>query len=209
MFFDGAEVFVVAGGPSLRGFDWRRLDGRRVIAINRAYEVLPGAEALWWSDARFFRNHRAGLMAHGAALKATFAYLYEDDELPKGVLRYKLSGQQGFDPDQNALRSGNNSTYAAIHLAAHLGARRIVILGLDMKHGPSGETHWHDGHKGLLNPAHVMESAMLPLFSGLVGPLEQRGIEVVNANPGSALEVWPRIAVDQALPPCNANAPTS
>ena len=69
--FSAGRTVIVAGGPSLAGFDWRRLDGERVIAINRACEVLPHADVLWWSDAGFARRHGRALADHPAPVKAT------------------------------------------------------------------------------------------------------------------------------------------
>lgn len=197
--FEGKTVFVVAGGPSLRGFNFRRLDGRNVIAINRGYEVLPEAQVLWWSDARFWRHHRMGLITHNARWKATGDVGYVDsDILPAWVVRYHFTGHAGLDPEPTNLRTGNNSSFAAIHLAAHIGARRIVLLGVDMRHGPAGETHFHEGH-GVLHLEETMTKLMIPYFESLAGPLAERGIEVINASPDSALAIWPRVTIDEGL----------
>lgn len=197
--FEGQPVIIVAGGPSLIGFDWSRLTGKNVIAINRAYEVVPGAAVLWWSDSRFWRHHRDGLGAHGAMWKATCNINYhESDALPDWVKQYVISGHKGFDEDPGKLRSGNNSAFAATHLAAHLGARRIILLGVDMRHGPAGETHFHDGH-GMQHLEQTLTDLMVPYFGSLAEPLAERGIEVINASPDSALGIWPRRTIDEGL----------
>lgn len=196
---DGETVFICAGGPSLIGFDWRRLDGRRVIAINRALEFVPGADVLWWSDASFWRRNRDAIMAHEAPIKATCQVDYRDeDELPQEIVQYHFTGGIGFDERPGCLRHGNNGGYAAIHLAAHLGAARIVLLGVDMKYGPAGESHFHGGH-GLVHREAVLTELMLPHFEPLVKPLQRRGITVLNASPDSALRCWPRCSIDEGL----------
>lgn len=197
--FASASVYIIAGGPSLADFDFRRLAGRSTIAINRAHEALGSATLLWWSDPNFWRKHREALLAHPAPWKATGALNRRDlVDYPPEIVTYRFTGIEGFDPDPLCLRTGNNSAYAAMHLAAHLGARRIVLLGVDMQHGPNGETHWHGGH-GLLHQERTLTEKMLPLFAGLVAPLAERGIEVMNANPDSALALWPRCTIDEAL----------
>lgn len=197
--FEGQTIAIMAGGPSLRGFQWERLLHAPVIAINRAYEVLPMASLLWWSDARFWRHHQAGITAHRASWKATCQIGYHDgNPLPTWVTKYSFTGKDGFDPDPQCLRHGNNSAYAAMHLAAHLGARKLVLLGVDMRHGPAGETHFHDGH-GLPHQEQTLTQLMIPYFSTLAGPLAERGIEVINASPNSALTVWPRCSIDEGL----------
>lgn len=211
--FEGQAVALVAGGPSLRGFDFERLRGFPVIAINRALEVLPFAHVLWWTDASFWRRRRDAIMAHRAIWKATCqTHYHETDALPESVIQYRFTGHQGFDEDPRCLRSGNNSTYAAMHLLAHQRPARIVLFGVDMQHGPAGETHFHDGH-GLPHTESTLTNLMLPYFEGLVAPLAARGIEVINASPQSALRLWPRCSIDEGLAclesPSSANSPSS
>lgn len=197
--FEGQPVVIVAGGPSLAGFSWSRLAGLNVIAINRAYENVPGAQVLWWSDARFWRNHQAGLTRHKAPWKATCAVNYHaGDALPVYIHQYAFTRVDGFDPNPAYLRTGNNSAYAATHLAAHLGTNRIVLLGVDMRHGERGETHFHGGH-GCLHQESTLSRLMVPHFATLAGPLAERGIEVINASPNSALVLWPRCTIDEGL----------
>src|SRR6266567_2641979 len=98
--FEDQPVVICAGGPSLKGFAWERLCGLNVIAINRAYADIPFAQVLWWSDARFWRNHREGLAKHTAPFKATCAVNYHAGEaLPAYVHQYPFKAVDGFDED--------------------------------------------------------------------------------------------------------------
>lgn len=197
--FASATVCLVAGGPSLKNFDWSRLHGRQVIAINRAFETCPQAQVLWWSDHLFYLRNREAIDAHAAPYKATGLRSNEQHaDLAAEVHRYRFTGLHGLDAEPGCVRTGNNSAFAALHLAAHLGARKIVLLGVDMKHGAAGETHWHNGH-GIAHIEHTLTHQMLPYFESLKEPLAALGIEVLNANPESALLTWPRMTFDQAL----------
>jgi hypothetical protein len=197
--FEGQAVAIVAGGPSLVGFDWEQLRGVPAIAINRAYEVMPFAPVLWWTDAKFWRGHHAGIEAHRAIWKATCQVGYQGIEpLPSWVTQYRFTETGGFDPDPKNLRSGNNSAYAAMHLAAHLGARRLVLLGVDMRHGAGGATHFHGGY-GTPHLEENLARYMVPFFDTLAAPLAERKVEVINASPESALTVWPRCSIIEGL----------
>ena len=196
--FAGHTAIVCAGGPSLRGFDFSRLAGRKVIAINRAHEFIPGADVLWWSDAMFFRRNRDAVMAHAAPYKATCQVDYAPGDLPPGVIQYRFTGSRGFDEQPGCLRHGNNGTHAAIHLAAHLGAQKIVVLGLDMRYDKHGRSHFHDGH-GVMHAEVTLTRLMLPHFKPLADALAARGVEVINASPKSALTIWPRCSIDEGL----------
>lgn len=204
--FEGETAFVVAGGPSLKGFSFDRLRGRNTIAINRAHEFLDDARVLWWSDARYWRKARETLMAHAAPYKATCQMQYDPaDAVPAEVHVYQFSGLDGFDSRPGYLRHGNNGAYAALHLAAHLGARRIILLGVDMRHGRAGETHFHDGYEPMsktmreTHEQNTLTRLMLPYFRTLVKPLAELGIEVLNASPESRLDCWPRVSIDEGL----------
>lgn len=191
-------MIVCAGGPSLTGFDFARLAGKNVIAINRALEFVPAATVLWWSDARFWFNHQEKILAHAARWKATAGVNYGSEVLPGHIHQYRVTGHKGFDPAPDAVRSGNNSAYAAMHLSAHLGARKIIALGLDMKHGPKGESHFHGGH-GFQHQEATLTDLMIPWFKTLAPHLAERQIEVFNASRDSALTVWRRCSIDEGL----------
>lgn len=194
--FAGQPVIIVAGGPSLLGFDFSRLL-KNVIAINRAHEFLPAAQVLWWSDAIFWHWNKDKLLAHPAPWKATCQIEYRDDDLPEGIHQYRFTGLEGFDARAGCLRHGNNSAYAAMHLAVHLGARFLILLGLDMCHAGS-RTHFHGGH-GIPHKEETLTRLMIPYFQSLASPLAERGIRVLNASPDSALRVWPRCTIEQGL----------
>lgn len=201
--FHEQTVFIVAGGPSLRGFDFGRLAGRRTVAINLAFRDLRAADVLWWTDAYFWHMHSAALLAHGATWKATGDVQYDRGVPPAPVEKYRFTGMTGFDADIRCLRHGNNSGYAAMHLAVHLGASRLVLLGFDMRHGACGLTHYHGGHlqdgKPLLHQESDLQDLMMPNFQTLAGPLRDRGVSVFNASPDSALTVWPRCTINEGL----------
>lgn len=198
--FQGQAVVICAGGPSLRGFDFRRLSGLNTVAINRAHEFIPDAKILWWSDARYWRRARETLMAHSAPYKATCHLdYYPQDAVPDSVHVYRMTGVNGFDEDPYCLRSGNNSAFAALHLVAHMRPRLIVLLGIDMGHGPHGESHFHDGHGETYHRPDLMRNYMLPHFGSLAKPLADRSIEVINASPNSAVTCWPRCTIDAGL----------
>lgn len=203
--FETQTVIVCASGPSLTGFDYSRLRDRNVIAINREHEVIPTAQVLWWSDARYWRGeiegrkNRDSLLAHPAPYKATCQMDYRpDDDIPPEIIEYRFTGALGFDPDPRCLKHGNNGAYAAIHLAAHLGAKMIVLLGVDMRYSPDGRSHRHQGH-GLVHTEQTLTQLMLPHFNTLAGPLSELGIEVLNASPDSALRTWPCVSIDEGL----------
>lgn len=194
-------MVVCAGGPSLKGLDLAALlASRNVIAINRAHEFLPFARVLWWTDARYWRRAARSLIDHDAPWKATGNLEYHKRELPlMDVQQYLFTGADGFDENPEHLRHGWNSAYAATHLAVHLGARRIVLLGVDLRHdGTPAGRNFHSGYGVGPPPDDTMEKWKAS-FSTLAPILAAKGVEVINGSPDSALTIWPRRTVQDAL----------
>lgn len=195
--FEGQTVAIVGSGPSMTGFDYSRLAGLPTVAINRRHEDLPDATVLWWTDAMYWRRARGTLKAHAAPYKATCRMHYVEVELQDlaaaQIHVYEMTGLRGFDPNPAFLRHGNNGGFAAMHLAAHLGAKTLVLFGLDMHTAPDGATHCDGGHGLAMHADHTFLNRMLPYFESLAEPLAERGIGVFNASPDSAIRCWPRV----------------
>ena len=109
--------------------------------------------------------------------------------------RYKLTGHKVLDMKPGHLKSGNNSGYAAINLAIHMGAKVVILLGFDMKFDAAG-SHWHEGHK-IANRERQF-SKMLPFFDTLPVELKRVGVSVINACEDSRIDVFPKIRLECA-----------
>lgn len=181
-------IYCVGGGPSLKGFTWNKLAGRRVIAVNRAYETCPNAEAVYFSDLRFWLWHRDGLLAHKGRLITGAKHVSH----PR-VETWLLTGKSGLELSNGKLKSGNNSGYAAMNLAVHLKARRIILLGYDMRF-LDGKCHWHSGH--IVQMQERVFDNMIPYFDTLGSALAVLNIEVINASPDSALETFEKCDIN-------------
>ena len=65
---------------------------------------------------------------------------------PPSSFSYPTSSGRRNGLGKRGLRVNGNSGAGAINLAYHFGARRILLVGMDMKPGPNGEKHWHPDH---------------------------------------------------------------
>lgn len=98
--------------------------------------------------------------------------------------------------------SGGNSGFQAINLAVQLGAKRIVLVGYDMR--LDGGIHWHGEHeKALNNPnlGHIIK--WRKIIDEAAGDLAALGIEVVNVGACSALTAYPFMDLQDALDVCD------
>lgn len=182
-------MYLIAGGPSLDEFPWDKLRGEPCIAITRSFERAPWADVLYFTDARFWEWYHAELSTWKGNIVTAAKPARIHPTFPRMEF-YKLTMARGLDLRPNCLRHGNSSGYAAINLAVHLGAKRIYLLGYDMKF-KDGKSHHHGGHP--VRNTETVFTKMLPFFPSIVEPLKKHGIEVLNANPDSAIECFPKI----------------
>lgn len=186
--FKGDTIVIVAGGPSLTADQVNYCRGRaRVLVINDGYLLAPWADALYACDFPWWSAHDG--VADFAGLKFT-----QDERPPKqwpDVHRIAGIHAPGLSLDPDLIHFGGNSGYQAINLAVHLGAKRIVLLGFDLRLGDDGKRHWFGDHRaGLNNPDAGHMARWLDNFATMIPDLERAGVEVINCTPGSALECF-------------------
>lgn len=191
----GETAFLLGCGPSLAQAHTSQLrDAGRVIAINDAYLKAPWADVLYFTDRKWYQQH-----AEQVAAAFWGRHIVTLDNRLDGVKTLRSTGQTGLETDPACLRHGSNSGYAAIGLAYHFGATRIVLIGYDMQL-QGGQTHWRHREKDAGEAfQRTLTNVMLPNFSSLVTPLAEAGVEVINCTPGSALKVWPIESLDVVL----------
>ncbi len=194
----GSTIACLGGGPSLTQVQVDTLHGRaRVIAVNDAWRLAPWVEVLYACDWRWWLKY-VGVPDY-SGLKVTLSNSRGHLDAHPDIQVLENTGTEGLEHDPGGLRTGRNGGYQAINLAVHLGAARILLLGYDMKPDASGRTHWFGDHDDWPTRASVFENVMLPHYAGLARELKALGVAVVNCTPGSALETFPRMPLEQAL----------
>lgn len=190
-----STIVCLGTGPSLTVEDVNAVRGHsRVIAVNDAYRLAPWADVLYACDAKWWRWHKGVPSFQG------LKYALEHRDIHwLGVQLLKKTGREGLERDPSGLRTGHNSGYQAINLAVHLGARRIVLLGYDMGHGPNKPTHFFGDHPHAIRTVSDYQT-FARHFALLVEPLRAAGVEIVNCSRRTALTCFPRQSLEQALP---------
>lgn len=189
------ETVVILGcGPSLTQVNTSILQRRRVIATNDSFLYYPFADILYFCDQTWWSQNKA-LVADNFLGRSIVTM----STLIHGVKTLRCSGELGLDPDPGAIRHGGNSGFQAIHLAYHLGASQILLVGFDM-HVPNGRLHWRarttmQTAEGFGRTLGIMRSK----FASIAQPLEDAGVQVINCTPGSALDIWPFASLEEAL----------
>ena len=186
-------VVCLGGGPSLTREDVEWCRGKAtVIAINDAYKLAPWADVLYACDAKWWKWHR------GVPEFSGLKYALEADagQWPN-VQVLENTGEHGIETQPTGLRTGRNGGYQAINLAVHLGATRVLLLGYDMQAKKGQPSHWFGEHPVAIRSPFQM---FLEHFPAIVTPLRQLGVTVINCSRETALELFPRMTIQEALP---------
>lgn len=91
----------------------------------------------------------------------------------------------------------NNSGTAALALSAHLGARRILMVGYDCQR-TGGQTHSHGDHPPSLGNAKSMPD-WPEKFERCAAHLRKLGVEVINCSRATALTCFTRGELEEWL----------
>jgi uncharacterized Rossmann fold enzyme len=192
--FLGETIYIVGGGPSLKDFDFEKLRNKIVIAVNKAFLYLPFAQVLYWSDSSFYDSFKKEIHLF-KGIKATKNPSPKTDD----IINLVETGRDGLELEPNAIRTGGNSGYAAINVAYHLGAKKIILMGFDAKNGPGGNTHWHDGYNKKGASDEVMQRNWLPHYYSIVNALEDRRVKIYNTSKFSEIKEIEKITITEAL----------
>lgn len=185
----GATVVILATGQSLSSSQiWNVYRAKRdrdwkVLAINDAVFLAWWADAVFVPDERWWKKWNWLPGYQGLRLSAS----NHAKSFPHNIWTLENTGREGFDPDPKNLRTGKNSGYMTIHFALHAGAKRILLLGYDM-HGE----HYFGKHEDW-NQKPGLYDQWLPNFKALTYAAHERGVEILNCTPGSALKAFPAV----------------
>jgi hypothetical protein len=186
-------AWIVCGGPSLRGFDFQSLRGRKVIAINSSIMSVPFADFLFFGDRRWWVHNQHRLPAREGRIVSNSPTVNDQ----RILTMQKVKPPPGIVDDRTVLPMSWTSLGPAMQLAVHLGASRLILLGADCNAAPDGKMHHHDEHPW---PQHVKWQALqLEAIEATVRPLRKRGVEVINTSLASSIPWWTKRPVAECL----------
>lgn len=175
----------IASGPSLTAEDCEavKASGLATVVTNTTYRLCPWATVLMGYDLRWWQVHHKEVAETFKGHKVS------------GMVDCKAYGARCLRLMK--FRPFNNSGAAAISLAVLAGSKKVIMLGYDCKHA-GGKTHWHGDHPAPLGNAGSV--AKWPeKFRQLSVYARQNGCQVLNASRDTALDMFPRVALEDVL----------
>lgn len=167
-------IAILATGPSMSQAVADSLAGMRRICVNDAYKLAPDADALCANDATWWRVNPSARSFAGRRFSCNRVDHVEQVTCARFLVR------------------SSNSSLLALHVAIkYFKATRILLYGVDMS-AAKGQ-HYFGLHKNpLANTAPHRFETFKKQFAEYAKTIPA-GVEVLNATPGSALEVFPFI----------------
>lgn len=210
--FQGEDVFIIGGGPSLKSFDFSVLTNKNVVGCNDAYLLNE-----IWKDTivniLYFGDHAWWCKFHGKDKVEKDGTVYTGAKHFNGPV-YGSCNRYINDPKVQMLARRNNGLQetpligwymntgaSSINLAFQLGASRVIILGFDMQKTGNNS---HNYFKNLKNPT-VNDSVIMRHKKGVekLSKDQQnsqwKDVPVWNAGPDSALECFPKVKINDVL----------
>jgi hypothetical protein len=193
-----ATTFIVGGGPSAGDLDTVKLAGLGTrLGVNDAALHKP-VDAFFSNDHNYVLGIRPELDALGVPLHFSVWHrnwpLFEDWHAP-AIWRRIHSAEPASAP--GCLSSGPHGTpgcsgYVAINLAVQMGARRIALFGYD----------FHDAYTYFFsNEPHARRDiqGVIRSFHDVAKFYRKSGVEIVNANPDSAITSFNRMSESEVI----------
>jgi hypothetical protein len=205
--WDDRPVVIIGGGPSLAGFDFKRLKGRAIIlAVNGSMFSVPFADAGFGLD-------MVGMMSwHDRFFRLTFPVWWATEDRFASFMPHKIAPNVifvrrvkgcGVPLDGWSIASGGSSGYGALNLAVVKRARRIALLGFDYRpaKGATRTNDWHYNEAQYPKKMHQSRdrwaewARSFKWFDGITS----NGVEIVNASEHSMITAFRKIASDHVF----------
>ena len=231
--YAGQRLFILGNGPSLRGIDLDRLAGQPSIGVNGLFLAFPGTTfrpTCYLVEDHLVAEDRAeALNALPAGMTRLFplnlAYCLDDGP---DVVWFDHRPRPGFpdrfDVSLDALArtyAGGTVVFTALQLAAFMGARDIVLLGVDLDYALPADVrrqagtgrapgvldmasddpnHFHPDYFGKGMRWHDPNpDTMARALSSARDVLAGMGVRLINATPGGRMTLMPRLSLDDLL----------
>lgn len=195
--WEGQEVFIIGGGPSLCDFDWSLLINENTIGCNNAFRFGPDVcDVCLFVDRHFILEKdepREGFFDELA--KFPNLVITNDTQAPHHKILRRLPwlywmkrGQRGMFFDSLGYNFGCGAT--AVNLALILGAKIVYLLGYDMHLDSQGRPNYHS--YVIDKPRKEVYVRMLASFGYVYKDLHKwPGSQVFNVNGNTDLKLFP------------------
>lgn len=221
---DGADIVILGNGPSLADLDFSKLKYFVTLASNKIYLAFEGTD---WrptfytveDDLVLKQNiEKINDVESRKLMPASSMFLVgpiRDAEYFNFRQWHHYPKMPNFGVDATSgIYWGSTVVYTQIQLAVAMGAKRIILLGVDFSFSvpasAGGSTkeiisegeinHFHEDYR---KPGEKWNLPNLDkqilAFQAALEYCEKNGIQIINATPGSRLNVFPKADLSEII----------
>jgi len=174
------------------------LHDKHVIGINVAYLIGNWIDICFFGDVSFLTRESTRL-AEFPGLKVSCHPVVENYDWIKYLPRDRRP--RGISNNPHTVCWNCNSGSAAISLAVNAGAKRIILLGFDMKLNNNGDQHWHDEYnrRGKIDIRKIPFNKHLMGFPAISMDAKRMGVEILNASDDTEIKNFPIINIKDLM----------
>lgn len=201
--YEGDTAVLFATGPSLTDDVMDAVMNARVrsqaplrlFGCNDAYQIVSTLDVHYACDASWWHKH----YQHMKDYVATQGLWTQEPQMSQSAHPnlHRIAGRsgKGLSTAQDLIHFGNNSGYQLINVALLFGIKRMILCGYNMS-VVDKKRHFFGDHPQGLNRSGS--------YTGFIGNYktikpDDYGIEIINATPRSALDMFPKMSLEEAL----------
>lgn len=191
------EIYILFGGPSIKGFDLSKLNGKHVLGCNKSAEIYPcdgviSIDKTYINSKRnFLKNYKGYVALASNETKASPMYNKRIvDWIEPDFLYWHNKRKPDTFSENNEELTGRHTGHAAINFAMLNGVKTIHALGLDL----NVMGWWHSGYTSQCNQRWMLNWAKS--IDDCKPTLDKWGVTLFNYNLDSAVRNYPFRAID-------------
>lgn len=199
--YEGQTVFIIGGGPSVSRTNLKLIKDRPVLGCNDAFRLGTWVDWnlfcdrrwwMWnWHDLEKWPNRERAICIVPQLLEE------RNCNWPWLKILRRDEARFGLSVEQDTLCWNRGCGGAAINAAYLLGASKIVLIGFDMR-VVEGKHNYHDHHKKEERPQ-IYQGSMIPFLKPMADAMKVTGLQIANATPGSAMNLFPVVRLEELL----------
>lgn len=195
-------VYIVGGGPSLLDEDLSLIHNKKVLGVNQAFELGDWVDVCYSGDKRWYGWNHKRLRRYPGTMITSYPNFTPKPLVPT-INVGRVSAYGIIDKTPKLIAWNGNSGATAINVAYWLGARRIFLVGFDMRR-IGNKYNWHDRYpkkgrnpKTQRYPNPYMR--FMKCWRQVAIDAKRLGIEIINTTPDSRLKLFNHIPLKETV----------
>lgn len=190
-----STIYIIGGGPSVSETPLHLIHNEKIIGVNNAYKLGDWVDVCWFGDSRWFQWNREELKSFNGIIVTCQRRLKNmEGHDVKSVQKGK---QAGIERKPTKICWNGSSGGSAINLAYHFGAKRIVLIGFDMK-ATNGKYNYHSDYPEKRTGVNPYKKFMIP-FPIIKKEADKLKLEILNATPNSAIKSFKTVKLEDIV----------